>query len=85
MKWQPLSPNAQSLTYELAADPRYQVRAEWVHCYDGINRRQYRAFFNSCVIGAIAPCSNRDAVIADTEAYIAAAGAGVMQEECADA
>lgn len=80
MKWNPLSPNAQFLTYELTSDPRYQIRAEWVLCYDGINRRQYRAFFNNCVIGALRPCSSREALIADMDVYIAAGGAEVTRD-----
>jgi len=77
MQWKPLGVNAQSLTYELAADPRYQVRPEWVHGRDSVNRRQYRAFFNGCVIGEILPNSSREVVITELEAYVA--DAPVMQ------
>lgn len=80
MKWQPLSQNEQSLTCELADDPRYQIRAEWVHGRDNINRRQYRAFFNNCVVGEIQSGSNRDAVIAELETYIIDGGVSVMRD-----
>lgn len=59
MNWRPMGVNRQAQTYEMETDPRYQVRAEWVHCEDHVNRIQYRAFYNGCVLGGIKPSSER--------------------------
>ncbi len=80
MNWQPMGVNKQAQVYELEADPRYQVRAEWVHCDDRVNRIRYRAFFNGCVIGGVAPDANRESVIADLEAYIEEVNANAGQD-----
>ena len=70
MNWRPMGVNRQAQTYEMENAPRYQVRAEWVHCGDHVNRIRYRAFFSGCVIAGIAPSADRSGIVAELDNYI---------------
>ncbi len=61
-------------------DQRYSVRPEWALCRDGVNRYQYRAFFNGRTIGEITPSFRRDVIMADLQELIAAGGIGSMRD-----
>lgn len=66
--------------YIYQPDPRYQIRPEWVVCRDGVRRARYRAFYNGCTIGEIAPSYRRETVIAELQELIAAGGVGTMAD-----